>query len=306
MTEAAQIEDTTLEVPTDADKLADIEITIDGDKTEIKEAPAASADSAKKEEIPAEAGIDELKKQLTSFRQRAEAAERAARESEGRVAAVSRNAIDANLNMIVSSIETAKGASGTAKADYQRAMEAGDYAKAAEAQEQMADARANLLRLQERKSEMESGRQTQQTPQPVSEVERIASQLSAPSAAWVRAHPDVAKNFNKAEAAHRYAVDIEGVTVDTPDYFKRVEEILGMRKSEKTADGEIEATPTRKSPPAQAPVTQSTQSLRTGQASRQSVTLTTAEREIAREMNMTDREYAIEKLAAIRDGQIKS
>lgn len=303
MTDTATTGEATLELGADPSKLADAEITIDGDKTEIKEVSAATvaAEPAKKNE-PAEPTIDDLRAQLKVYDDRAKAAERAASDANAQLSAVSRNAVDANLSMIVSSIETAKGVSATARGELQRAMEGGDFAKAAEAQEALADARANLLRLQERKAEVENGRgqppQRQQAP--VSEIEQIASRLSPPSAAWIRAHPEVANDFGKAEAAHNYITRIKGVVVDTPEYFRRIEEELGMRQPEPTR---TEARPTQRVT-MQAPVTQSAPSLQTGHSERQTVTLSAAERDVAREMNMTDREYAIEKMAAIREGKM--
>lgn len=304
MTDAATAGSSTLELPAnEADALSDVEIVIEG------EAVVVGAPEKKVETEP-ESGIAELKKQLADYNARALAAERERDAANAQVAQVSRHAVDANLGMVTSSIEAATSASKTAKADYQKAMEAGDYVKAADAQEAMADARANLLRLQERKADIESGRaqpQQQQRQQPVvSKIEEMARQLSPPSAAWLRAHPDVADRFDQAEAAHNYITKIKGVTVDTPEYFKRIEEELGITAPAVRAEKEpeVQAKPAQKLQQ-QAPVTQSAPSLRTGQPSRQVVTLSPAEREIARENKMTDREYAIEKMAAIAAGQIK-
>ncbi len=299
MTDAAIASPTTLEVPIEAGALSDAEITIEGDKTEVKE--VGSAPVIEKKEPVAEEGIAELRAQLKAYDDRAKAAERSATEARGQLSALSRNASDATLGMIVSSIESVTGASATARGDYQRAMEAGDYAKAAEAQERMTDARANLLRLQERKAEVENGRgQIQQQRQaPASDLERIAGQLSPASAAWIRAHPEVARDFSKAERAHYKALG-DGIEVDTPAYFEKIETELGMRKAPESRG----QTETSRAVSAQAPVTQSAPSLASGQPNRQVVTLTAAERDMAREMGMTDREYAIEKLAAIKEGKM--
>jgi hypothetical protein len=295
-TAAAEVE---LEVSPAAAALQDAEITIEGDTTEVRETPAAGAAPAVEKPKSNEDAIADLRAQLRTYDDRVKAAERAANDARSQLSAVSRNAVDATLNMIVSSIETVSGASAAAKADYQRAMEAGDYAKAAEAQEKMADARANLLRLQERKAEVESGRgQVQAAPAQLSEVESIASRLSPASAAWIRAHPEVAKDFGAAERAHYKALG-DGVAVDTPAYFERIEMELGMREAKR-----VEPAPQPRRVASQAPVTQSAPSLQTGQPTRQVVTLTAAEREMAREMDMTDREYALAKLEAIKEGKI--
>lgn len=301
MTEAAT-DASTIEVSPDAGALAAVEVTIEGENTQVREVAGDASGKPGAKEVTPEAGIDELKRSLSESRAReqAEAARRQA--AEAQVADAGRNALDANIAMVASEIEAAKAASKDARAEYQKALEKADYAAASDAQEKLADSRFNLLRLQERKAEIEQAK-TRPAPQPQQDpVEAIASQLSPKAADWVRAHPEMAKQWKKVETAHNSAIELSGLTADTPEYFAKVEDLLGIRAAPRAEPEVIRI----RQPSAQAPAQRETVSLRSGQPERQTITLSAQEREMAREMGMSDKEYALEKLAAIRDGQIKA
>lgn len=132
-------------------------------------------------------------------------------------------------------------------------MEAGDWNKAAEAQERLADARATLGRLTEAKADLEiqkatPQRQPQRTEAPQTQadpVEAFISGRSAPTAKWLRDHPDdaraLATNSDPRRAAKLNAADsdavAEGFARDTPEYFKHVETFLGIIKPNGKTNG---------------------------------------------------------------------
>ena len=304
MTEATGNDEEVIEIVNEPEKLEPVEVVIDGDKSEIKAVEEkVESRKAEAEIIPAQDGIKELERQLKAMQARADNEARLRKEAEARSEQISRSAVDANLNMVVSEIESAKIASNQAKIEYQRALESGDYAKAADAQEKIADARANLLRLQERRQEVEAAKTVQpRQPVPVNEVEQLASRLSPASADWVRRHPEVAKNFDSVAEAHNKAIHKFDLTPDTPEYFNKVEELLGMRSP---AKAEPEVSKPRAPIAAQAPVTRDAPSLSTGKQQRQTITLTAEERAMAREMGYTDKEWAIAKFEAIKAGDLK-
>lgn len=300
MTDAAA-DPATIEISPDAGPLAAAEVTIEGEKSEVREVSGDGSGKAAAKEVTPEAGIDELKRSLSESRAREQAEASRRQAAEAQVADAGRNALDANIAMVASEIEAAKGASKDARAEYQKALEKGDYAAASDAQEKLADSRYNMLRLQERKAEIEQAK-TRPAPQQQDPVEAIASQLSPKAGAWMRAHPEMAQQWKKVEAAHNSAVELSGLKADTPEYFARVEELLDIRAAPKPEPEVIRI----RQPSAQAPAQRETVSLRSGQPERQTITLSAQEREMAREMGMSDKEYALEKLAAIRDGQIKA
>jgi hypothetical protein len=273
---------------------------------EAKEAPSA--------EISPEDGIETLKKRFEEERlarieaeRRADAASRAANEARGQVD-------EGNLQLVTSAIDTLKREGDILKANLRAAMASGDYAAAADAQEAMADTKAKLLQLENGRAALqEQAKNPRMHPQQIpayDPVETLASQLSPRSAAWVRAHPEFARNerlTQKMVAAHNL-VTADGVQPDTDEYFETVERILGVQApaaSVAAAEAPMSAAsaPTqRRSSPAAAPVSRS--GTGTGGGSPNVVRLSADEREMAKMMGMTAEEYARNKLALIKDGKL--
>jgi len=171
----------------------------------------------------------------------------------------------------------------------------------------MADARAKLLQLENGMSAMEA--QSRQPVQPVQHadpVEQLASQLSAPSAAWVRAHPEYARTprlTQKMIAAHNL-VTADGIASDTPEYFASVEKVLGIGApvvEQESALSSASAPAQRRSAPAAAPVSRSG----TASGTRPNVVrLSSEEREMASMMGMSPEDYARNKIALKREGKL--
>ena len=282
--------------------LEPVEITIDGDKTEVKPVEAAKKPETKPEIISAEAGIDDLKRQIAEERQRRADAERQRAESEQKAAEASKRATEGDYNSVLSALDTAKLESENAERELQAAFEAGDYKKVAESQRKIARSETRIMQLEAGKGELEAKRAAPVTEgrvqaPPSDPVEAIARQLSPASASWLRAHPEAANVWGKVTAAHAAATELEGLKAETPEYFDYVETRLGYKVAK-------EAPRERSAPIVAAPASRDAPSLSSGQSTRQTITLTPEERAAAREMDMTDREYAIEKLAAIKAGQI--
>lgn len=294
----------------------EIEIDFDAVEKAAKE-PEIKVEEAQPEpaaEISPEEGIETLKKRFEEERlarieaeKRAEAAARMAHEARGQVD-------EGNLQLVNSAIDTLKRETDILKANLRAAMASGDYSAAADAQEAMADAKAKLLQLENGRSALqEQAKNPRIHPQQIpayDPVETLASQLSPRSAAWVRAHPEYARNerlTQKMVAAHNL-VTADGVLPDTDEYFETVERILGVQASAPSAAAaeapmSAAAAPTqRRSSPAAAPVSRS--GTGTGGGSPNVVRLSADEREMAKMMGMTAEEYAKNKLALIKDGKL--
>ena len=294
----------------------EIEIDFDAVEKAAKE-PEIKIEEPKEEapaEISPEDGIETLKKRFEEERlarieaeKRAEAAARAAHEARGQVD-------EGNLQLVTSAIDTLKRETDILKANLRAAMASGDYSAAADAQEAMADAKAKLLQLENGRAALqEQAKNPRIHPQQIpayDPVETLASQLSPRSAAWVRAHPEFARNerlTQKMVAAHNL-VTADGVLPDTDEYFETVERILGVQApAPSTAVAEAPmsaaAAPTqRRSSPAAAPVSRS--GTGTGGGSPNVVRLSAQEREMAQMMGMSAEEYAKNKLALIKDGKL--
>jgi hypothetical protein len=287
-----------------ANEQNDIVIAVDED--ENKDKPAASNAAPV---IEPEEGLETLKQRLESERAARVEAERRAQSAEQVVVATKNEAQDANLHLVTNAIETVKQNSAVLKRNYAEAMAAGDYAAAAEAQEQMSGNSAKLLQLEQGRIALENApkQQVMQPVRPADPVEALASQLSPRSAAWVRSNPQFARDsrlYAKMIAAHNLAV-ADGLSPDTDEYFETVESTLKMtRNAAPASDDPMSAAAqqvSRRTPPPAAPVSRSGST----PGSRPNVVrLTSAEREMAQMMGMTEQEYAKNKLALQREGKL--
>ena len=289
------------------------QIEIDVADTEPKakepEVEVVKAEEApQKRTVPPEVGIKELKFQLEQEKLARAEAEKRAQEAATREYIANNEVTNSNLSLINNAISSTQQETAYLKNNYRDAMAVGDYDRAAEIQQRMSDNAARLLQYENGKSAIEA--QAKQGPQtyqrPVDPVEALASQLSPRSAAWIRNNPQFATDqrlFQKMVAAHNLAV-ADGLAPDTDDYFATIEDTLRVRRAEPVYEdpmaGAATVTQKRAAPPA-APVSRSGNG--TG-SNPNRVTLTSAEREMAQMMGMTDKEYALNKLALQKEGKL--
>lgn len=135
-------------------------------------------------------------------------------------------------------IEGASARMAQLKADLAAAWNAGDVAKAADAQVEIGALSARMSQMEDGREQMKARlQQTAQQPQPQAQpqitdpVERLARGLSPRSASWVRLHPDAAQDIPKLQAVAQYAQHKMGLEPDSDAFFQYVEEELGYRKS---------------------------------------------------------------------------
>ena len=203
---------------------APLEVTTEGDKT--KPAPIVSG----------EEGAEELKRRLdaeTQRRQEAEAIAHAATQRAGQAVAAQE---DGELREIQTAIDVAKRNMELARQQYKNARAASDGDAELEAVEAIAQAKADLNSLEAGKVAREQAKRNpppqQQQPQfrqdPVDVVANSLQQTWPQSAAWVRAHPELARDPQKwraTTAASEIAL-ARGLKADTPEYFAHVEGTL--------------------------------------------------------------------------------
>jgi hypothetical protein len=294
--------------------MSDIENTVE---VEVKDDEVAKNDDIhvekvenepKNRELDPEEGINDLKMKLEQERQaRIEAEKNARRAAE--VAVEAKNEVqDTNLQLVKNAIDTVKRNNDILKYNYSEAMAVGDYTKAAEIQETMGMNSAKLMELERGRQHMESAPKYEvpQQQAPSDPVEALASQLSPRSADWVRRNPQCVTDprmYQKMVAAHNLAM-ADGFQPDTDDYFNFVEDTLRISKrvavdTEDPMAGAAKVTQ-RRSPPA-APVSRSG----TGTGSRPNVVrLTRLEAETARDLGMSEEDYARNKLLLQKEGRL--
>lgn len=285
---------------------ADTQIVID---------PEVTAQKGASEIVKPEEGIEKLKKQLKDEQEARAAAETRAREAAQSEAEARGRVQTTELDLVKNAITTVTQANDALESKYAEAMAAQDWPAAAKLQRQMGDNSAKLAQLEAGKTHLEN--QPKPTVRaPVDQVEAFCSQLSAPSAAWVRAHPEFVRDPHKNQqmrAAHQLAI-AKGHNADTEDYFKSIEKTLDLAApaangaaahaagDDPGAETAALATGGRQAAPASAPVS------RAGNGTNGSrpniVRLSADEVEIAQNMGMTPEEYARNKIALKKEGKL--
>jgi hypothetical protein len=287
-----------------------VEILLEDDKNIAKDdtIDVRVDDNAKKRTIEPEEGINDLKMKLEQERSGRIEAERQARRAT-EVAVEAKNEVqDTNLHLVKNAIDTVKRNNDILKYNYSEAMAVGDYTKAAEIQEGMSMNTSKLMELERGRSHMESAPKYEvpQQQRPSDPVEALASQLSPRSADWVRRNPQCVTDprmYQKMVAAHNLAM-ADGYQADSDDYFGFVEDTLRISKRVDVGEDDPMSASAkvtqRRSPPA-APVSRSG----TGTGSRPNVVrLTKAEAETAKDLGMTEQDYARNKLLLQKEGRL--
>jgi hypothetical protein len=110
-------------------------------------------------------------------------------------------------------------------------------------------------------------------------------------------------------AAHQLAI-ARGAEADTDDYFERVEAVLGVNRQSRNSDDYSDPVSSASSPskgrvvsPPAAPVSRGSNGVG-GNPRPNVVRLTAAERETARDLGMTNEDYARNKVALQREGKL--
>lgn len=318
-----------------ADIEPNAEETVQIPTEEAQESVEIKLDDAPKVEARAEVAepeVDEREQQLIEIKRqyedakRREAAERQARQQAEEYAYqqaqqaqyAKADAQDNRLRTVLNAIEATERTASSAERDYADAMASGDYALAAKAQRIMAQAESHLLQLQNAKANVEDALQSMQTegrvqepqrtrfaPQEIEQdpVEALASRLTPTSAKWLRSHPEVANKIPKLTAAHQAAVELEGITVESPEYFQYIEQRLGLSQSN--------AKPGKKAM-ASAPVSTSSgiSSRSTGNGSTMVLSPAEVEQALLNEPQLPKDKalemYARNKAALIREGKLSA
>jgi len=280
-----------------------LELEPQEDEIEIVEAPEEPK-VEEKPQLTVEAGIDALKAQLEDERRAREAAERRAKEAMEQASAAKNDAADSNMKMIDNALETLKRNQEILKQNLRDAVAMGD----ADAQ---ADIMMSLNKTDNDLREVQRGKQQYEATvkrSAADPVEALASQLTPRSAEWIRAHPEAVHDpvmNRKLRRAHEDAID-DGLVADSDEYFSYVENRLNVRKPVQQQEAALSEASTstagrRAAAPPAAPVSRSG----TGTGGRPNVvTLTRAEQEAARDMGMTPKEYAENKMALVKAGKL--
>lgn len=272
--------------------------------------------STKVEKLKDEDGIQLLKQQLEEKRREAEEirrqkteVERYAQQAQLQVKNYQYQAQDNQLVAFVNAIASFERDAEMLERDYANTLSEGDYAKAAKIQRQMAQVESRLTQLAQGKEalqekltyELQALEQQKRQPQsrveqqPIDPVEAQIQAVQSPtSQAWLRSHRDALTDPVKTArmtAAHYDAV-ADNIQLDSPEYFAFIESRVYDAEPSRPAAQQ----PRSRQAMAAAPVsrTNSAQNFRAGQ--QVTMTLSPAERQAARDIDMSDEEYLEAKL----------
>lgn len=261
-------------------------------------------------ETDPEKAIKKLNKQLKKEKKAREKAERMASEANLHVRQAYAEDHETKKQLLASAIDKLKTDNSIYTAQYAEAMSVNDYEKAAQIQQALA-LNANKL------SELETGYDRMKVSQPqIPDIARPKSELdniidavskqSPKSAKWLKQnkdHLDSDKMIRRMFRAHEDAVD-DGIRPDSDEYFEFIEDRLGLRqKQEKQRQKEEDSVmssaskPVKSVQPSPAPVER--------YSNRPNVVrLTALEAQTARDLGMTEKEYAMNKLALQKAGRM--
>lgn len=288
--------------------------------------PEASREIPPAKIITAQEGIDDLKKELEDSKKRqqerldaaqrqiAEAAQRAAEESKRANAAETR-VLETQRDQVVTTVDLLTKERESAKRDYADAMAAGEFGKAADAQERMAIAAARLVEADKGRLALEDDIKRRDQPEGrrpdvsnLTKAEALARNMEQQgnmrSAAWVREHPDYVNDANlakKVEQAHFYALG-EGYAEASDAYFQAVNDKLGLNGSMQDRNQRQESA-SRSQAPLSAPVSRQSQGYQPGRMPNR-ITLSAEQASTARDLGMTAESYAKHLWALVEEGKL--
>src|SRR5271155_2815200 len=183
---------------------------------------------------------------------RIQAAEQEAQRHREEAETARKGQTSSHLDTITTAISASEQDVDGAKAAIRSAKASGDVEAEIEATDRLSKARATLIRLDEAKQDVEARIKAppprREQPQQLDPVEAFAKNRTPKTAAWIRSHPEYVqsdKGIRKLTAADAIA-QAEDLIPDTPEYFDRVEQYLGIKRSEVPAAPKV--APTEASP----------------------------------------------------------
>ena len=254
----------------------------------------AAPEEEPKEELPLEAGIEELKAQLKRAEEARIEAERRAQEATERAARYSNDSEEAQLQVLTTAVDDLKRHQAILRQQKIEALAMGDYEKVADIDDQILEAKGNTRIIED---EIKARRSD-----PVKEtIQQLVNAGAYRSAEWLQMHPDLRRNERKWQEtlnAHNQVL-AEGIPAETDEYFQRIEERLGLRRvvrempQQESPMSAAAAPVARRSAPVAAPVSRGSSGM-----SKNAYRLTAAEKEAAAISGLTEEEYAAQKVRA--------
>lgn len=211
-------------------------------KTAAVDEAAAALTAATKAAEAARAAQLAAEHTAQAERQRANAAEEARRQQEEEAASLREHADNSELAAVVSKLDSAKQLQDAAQREFERAMEAGEFPKASAAQVNLSKAAAQIVQLEGEKIRLEAAPKRPTTEGRVeapanNQLEAFFAGISPKSQSWLRAHTEYLPPQLGGDPVKHAEVVLadakarrDGIKVESDDYFRAVEESIGIRE----------------------------------------------------------------------------
>lgn len=282
--------------------------------------------------------LNETNARLAEERKRRMEAEKLAHERGATVAVSQARAAESDLVAVSNALVKATNDIETWKAAHKAALEAGDYEKASEAADKLAEVRAKITSLEDGKAQLEQRANAAKAKAdaaakaepPASEAadpaDAFLSQFDARAQQWFRDHPECMPMNDRAAyfraMAANETVMRSGVKVGTDEYFAALDREMGfagkddakVEKSDKSAtapddvvvDTKVAAAESKPTvaPRVSAPVSRDDPIVKRGSDGRFKVQLTREQAEMADAMGISHTAYARNLVLAQQQGRL--
>lgn len=207
------------------------------------------------------AALVESNRRATEEANRRIAAERAAAENATKVTVAETSQQEAEYGSIVTALNALQSEEAALTDQLAAFNTEGKFQEAAKIQAKLGRVGARIESLESGKEQFDRQREAaknkpvaQPQPQPIQKSveeqrEDWLRTVSGPSAGWIRQHPQYFTDGNfqaKVNAAHNYNLHVRGMRDDNPEFFKHIEEAVGLRQAE--GNQPVTTQPTRVAP----------------------------------------------------------
>lgn len=216
-------------------------------------------------------------------------ARRAAADSARELAAQQRRSDSLEGDVMSGGLAARQSELATAEADLERAFEAGDAKGVAKANGLIGRLSAQIVGLEAGVAEVAERKErpapdTRKPADPVAAIDSMAGLMPA-ERDWLKAHQDAIvdpKRNARLGVAYDDALS-QGLVRGTPTYFQYLDKFMGYTKADEGKETDVQAPPSRN------------ERSGNGQINNGQIKLTSEEREIAKNMGVSDIEYARSK-----------
>ncbi len=280
--------------------------------------PAAPVEKSEPDAVAAmKAELEQTRRQAATLQAERDRAADAARQHAIKAYEATERAKLSDYNMLTGSLAAAEREISMLEDRMQAAFDAGDGKAVTALTKQIAKISAQVNDLEHGKSSLEQqhdrekqqrearvAQQRQQAPQPQQltpqqQFERAISTLTPATQQWLRAHPEYVTDEEKRNEAVRVhkGSEFHGLKADTAEYFAFIERELGLGQAPQTR----RPSPSTPSAPVSRDGGIGANPLKPSQ-----VRLTPKQQDIAKDLGMTNQEYATGMIIAERKKQSKS